>query len=279
MSSLLERHRRAFLLSGIGICVIAIIFTINPNAGSNLLTSGLSYIVTPVQRGLNATAHWVQGHFSALVNNQQLISLNRELQAEINQLRFENHRLSLAAEENAMLNAALNMHQQYAHLPTIGARVIGQDPNDWYRSFHIDRGTNDGIEVNMAIIADGSMAGSVRYVNPNRSQFVSVLDSRFAAQVVIPRTGDVGMARGDSSLMQQGYMRIDRIEATAQVIPGDEVLTCSSSSIFPAGLFLGEVVSVHTNPDGLMRHAIVRPAADLSDLEMVLVINKVFNDD
>jgi len=275
---LLEKYRRAFLLSGIGVCVIAIIFTISPNFGTNVLSSGLSYIVTPVQRGLNASVSWVQGHFSALANNQRLISINRELQAEINRLQFENHRLNLAAQENAILNAALNMHQQYAHLPTMGARVIGQDPNDWYRSFHIDRGANDGIEMSMAVIADGGLVGVVRYVSPTRSQFVSVLDSRFAAHVVSPRTEDVGMARGDTRLMSQGLMRIDHIEAGAQIMPGDEILTSSYSSIFPSGLLLGEVVSIHANPDGLTRHAIVRPAANLNNLEMVLIINEVFGD-
>jgi rod shape-determining protein MreC len=277
MMEILEKHRRAFLLSGIGVCVIAIILTVSPGIGSNVLSSGLSFIVTPVQRGLTSSVSWVRGHFSALTNNQQLISINRELEAEINRLKLENFRLSLAAEENAMLNAAFDMHQRYAHLPTIGARIIGQDPSDANRSFHIDRGSNDGIKVGMAIIADGGLAGVVRYVNPTRSQFVSVLDSRFAAAIISTRTEDIGIASGDTSLMQRSLMRIDHIETTAQILQGDEIMTSSHSSIFPAGLLLGEVVSIHTNPDG-MRYAIMRPAADLNNLEMVLVINEIFGD-
>jgi rod shape-determining protein MreC len=271
-------NRRAFLLSGIGICLVAIIFTINPNVGKNFLSNGLSRIVTPIQRGINSAAAWFGGHFSALANNQRLIAVNRELKAEVNRLEFEISRLSRAAEENAILNAALNMHGRYAHLSTMGARIIGQDPSDRYRSFHIDRGANDGVEVSMAIIADGGLAGVVRYVNPNRSQFVSVLDSRFAAHVVSSRTEDVGTARGDIRLMSQGLMRMDHIEATAQIIQGDEILTSSSSSIFPAGLLLGEVVSVHTNPDGLTRYAIIKPAADFSELEVVLIVTEVFGE-
>ncbi|MCL2224863.1 MAG: rod shape-determining protein MreC [Defluviitaleaceae bacterium] len=274
----LENHRRAFLLSGIGICVIAIILTISPGIGSNIVSGGLSYVVTPMQSGLNSAVSWVSGNFSAIANNQHLIVQNRELQAEINRLEFENHRLSLAAEENAMLNAALNMHQQYSHLPTMGARVIAQDPNNWYRSFRIDRGANDGVEPWMPIIADGGLAGVVRYVNPTSSQFVSVLDSRFYAAVTASRTDDFGIATGDISLMQQGLLRMNHIEAHAQIMPGDEILTSTDSSVFPAGLLLGEVQSIHTNPDGLTRHAIIRPAANLANLEMVLVINQVFSD-
>ncbi|MDR0273010.1 MAG: rod shape-determining protein MreC [Clostridiales bacterium] len=275
---LLEKHKRTFLFSGIGVCIIAIILTISPGIGSNIISGALSYIVMPVQRAVSSSVAWVGGHFSALANNQQLISINRELMAEINRLEFENHRLKLAAEDNAMLNAALSMQQRYARLPTVGARVIGQDPNDWYRSYHIDRGANDGIEVNMAVIADGGLAGLIRYVSPTRSQFVSVLDNRFAVHVISPRTEDTGIARGDTSLMQQGLMRLDPIEATAQIMPGDEILTSPSSFLFPPGLLLGEVVSVHTNPDGLTRYAIVRPAAELENMEMVLIVNEVFGD-
>ncbi|MCL2049501.1 MAG: rod shape-determining protein MreC [Defluviitaleaceae bacterium] len=278
MVEYLEKHRRVFLLSGISICIIAIIFTISPNIGKNILSSGVSRIIAPVQRGINATAAWVGSHFSALTNNQRLITMNRELQAEVNRLEFENFRLSLAAEENAMLNAALNMHNRYAHLSTMGARVIGQDPSDRFRSFHIDRGANDGVQMSMAIIADGGLAGVVRYVNPTRAQFVSVLDSRFAAHVVSPRTEDVGTARGDTRLMSQGLLRMEHIEASAQIIPGDQILTSSSSSIFPAGLLVGEVVSVHTNPDGLTRYAIIKPAANVAELDVVLVVTEGFGE-
>lgn len=274
----LEKHRRMFLLTGIGVCVIAIILTISPGIGSNIVSGGFSYVITPVQRGLNGAVSWVQGHFSALTNNQRLITINRELQAEINELQLANSRLAFAAEENAKLNAALNMQQRYAHLPTMGARVIAQDPNDFYSSFRIDRGSNDGIEPGMVIIANGGLAGVVRYVNPTSSQFVSVLDRRFAAAVVSVRTEDTGTARGDARLMHHNQMRIDHIEAPAQIMPGDEIKTSLDSAVFPAGLLLGEVVSIHTNPDGLTRHAILRPAADISDLEMVLVVTQMPGD-
>ena len=276
--AIIERHRRAFLLTGIAICVIAIILTISPSTRTNIVSGGVSYVVTPMQRGLNATVAWVQGNFSAVINNQYLITANRELQAEVNRLEFENSRLQLAAEENAMLNAALDMHQRYAELPTIGARVIAHDPNNFYRSFRIDRGSNNGVEMGMAVIADGGLAGLVRYVHPTSAQFVSIIDTRFAAAVSSPRTEDAGIAEGDTTLMKQGLLRMNHIEATAQIMPGDEIVTSSNSSLFPPGLRVGEVVSIHANPDGLTRHAIIRPAANLTNPEMVLIINEVFGD-
>ena len=273
------RHKRAFLLSGIGLCVFAIVLTINPAFGSNFISRGLSFIVTPVQRGLNATISWAQGHFSALVNNQGLISENRALAEQITLLQMENNRLQLAAAENERLNSVLNMHQRYAHLPTMGARVIGEDPNDWHHSFIIDVGSRDGIAVGMAVFGGGGLAGVVRYVHDTRSQVVSVIDSRFAAAVMSARTEDVGTVRGDVRLMQQGLLRMEHFDIAAQILPGDEVHTSAHGSMFPRGLLVGTVREINTNPDGLTRHAIIEPAADLDGIEVVLVVTELFGDD
>ncbi|MCL2216877.1 MAG: rod shape-determining protein MreC, partial [Defluviitaleaceae bacterium] len=243
------RHKKAFLLSGIGICLLAIILTINPNIGSSFAARGLSVVVTPLQRGLNATIAWVQGHFSALANNQGLISQNRALNEQIARLQLENYRLQLASEENERLNAVLNMHQRYAELPTIGARVISHDPNDWNRSFHIDVGSRDGILEGMVVFGGGGLAGVVRDVNPTSSQVVSVIDSRFAAAVMSIRTEDVGVVRGDVRLMQQGLLRMEHFDVAAQILPGDEIDTSAYGSMFPRGLRVGTVREIHTNPD------------------------------
>ena len=76
---LLERHKRRFLIAGIGICLLSIVLTINPGAGSNIFSSGLSYIVTPMQRGFNAVIAWVQGNYASFTNSQGLIAENLEL--------------------------------------------------------------------------------------------------------------------------------------------------------------------------------------------------------
>ncbi|MCL2840496.1 MAG: rod shape-determining protein MreC [Defluviitaleaceae bacterium] len=274
----LTRHKKAFLLSGIGICLVAIVLTISQGTGTNIVTRGLSVVVTPVQQGLSATIAWVQGHFTALANNQGLIAQNRDLTEEITLLQLENHRLQQAAEENERLNAVLNMHQRYAALPTIGARVIAHDPNDWNRGFTIDVGSRDGITPGMAVFGGGGLAGVVRYVNPTSSQVVSIIDSRFAAAVIGVRTEDVGTVRGDVRLMQQGLLRMEHFDITAQILPGDEIETSAHGTMFPRGIRVGTVQEIHTNPDGLTRHAVIEPSANLNNIEIVLVVTELFNE-
>jgi len=279
MMQLFERHKRIFLFSGIAICIVAIILTVSPSAGSNMLGRGLSHIITPMQRGASAAIAWVQGHFSAVTNNRQLVNDIQRYREEIGILRMDNDRLRLAGEENAELSALVDMRQRYAQLPMIGARVIGHNPNDWQRRFFLDRGIDCGIANNMAVIGDGGLLGVIRQVDPGRSQFVSIVDSSFSVAVMSTRTGDIGMASGDIRLMQQGLIRMDRIEATAQIMQGDEIRTSTHSSIFPPGILVGVVEGIYPNPDGHTRHAIIRPTAALDNVEMVLIVTEIFGDE
>ena len=278
MIGFLERHKRVFLVIGIVLCVVAIVLTVNPTAGSGVARGGLSRIITPMQRGASAAIGWVSGQFAALGDNGRLLDEIHSLREENTILRVENDRLRLAGDENAALNALFDMNQRYGHLPTIGARVIGHSPSAWHHRFFLDRGTANGVANNMAVIGDGGLLGVVRQADTGRSQFVSVIDSEFSAAVVSARTGDIGMVGGDIRLMQQGLMRLERIEATAQIMPGDEIRTSTHSSIFPPGILVGTVESIHANPDGHTRHAIVRPAVSLDNLEMVLIVTEVASD-
>ena len=186
---------------------------------------------------------------------------------------MEYFRLRRIADDSEIFAAMLNMRERYPHLPVTGARVIGQDPNDSQRGFHIDAGSNDGIAPNMAVITEGGLGGMVSRVSPARSQVISILDPRFSAAVISTRTEDTGVVSGDIRLMRLGLVRMNHISAAAAIMPGDEIMTSHHSSIFPQGLFVGTVISIHTNPDGLTRHAIIQPSAQATP-DAVLVITK-----
>ena len=278
MIQFFERHKRIFLISGILLCVVAIVVTVSPTVVPNFAQRGVSLVITPMQRASSAAIAWVQGHFTAIANNQQLLRDNRNLQEQVNALLIQNHRLRLAGEENEQLTALLEINQRYADLDKIGARIIAQNPNEWYHRFFVDRGRRDGIEVNMPVLGDGGLIGVVRQVMDTRSQFVSVIDSDFSASVMSVRTGDIGDLRGDIVLMQQGLVRMDRIDAAANIRPGDQVQTSIHSTIFPPGLLVGTVLEVNLNPDGHTRHAIIRPVANLNNIAVVSIITEVLGD-
>jgi len=274
---LLYKYKRAFLLIGMGICVIAMIITLNPNYQPGFIVRSLSYVVAPLQRGATTASNWLDTRISLLWEMNSLQEENARLREEIGWLEIEIQRLRLAGEENLHLSELLYIRQRYGDLPTIGATIISWDHSGWYGSFSIDRGSNDGIAPNMAVLGDGGLVGVVHAVYPTQSRVISIIDYRFSATVQSVRTEDIGIISGDSTLMQQGLVRMDHISETAHIMAGDELLTSIYSHIFPPAIMVGTVIEVRPTPDRMAQYAIVNPAADnIRRLEHVLVVNQLF---
>ena len=237
----------------------------------------LSRLIVPLQSVATSAAGWIGSQVSFVWEMRHLQQENATLRDQIGWLEIENLRLQLAGEENQRLLELLEIRERYGELPTIGARIIGHDPSGWFYSFNIDRGSNDGLAENMAVLGPGGLIGIIQRVYPTHSRVTTIIDDRFAVWVQSVRTEDQGVVRGDSTLMQQGLVRMDRISATAHIMAGDELIT-SVISIFPPGIRVGIVEDVQPTPDGLAQYAIVRPAANVRRLEHVFVVTAFAED-
>ena len=258
------------------VCIIAIIITLNPDINPEVITRPLGYIIIPMQTAATSVGSWLDSRISLFRDMDMLLEENRRLTEENSWLLIENQRLLLAGEENEMLSELLYIKQRYRELPTIGARIIAHYPSEWNESFNIDRGANDGIARNMIVLGSGGLVGVVHQVHSNYSQVISVIDNRFSASVQTVRTQDLGVIRGDSTLMRDGLISMNHININAQILAGDEIITSTISEIFPPAVRVGVVVDVRPTPDGLAQYAIVRPYANLQRLEHVLVVNELF---
>lgn len=270
----IHKYKRIFLLVGMGICVAAMAITLNPNYRPSVIVRSLGRVIVPLQSGATAAVSWVDSSISLFWEMRHLQQENEWLKEQIGWLEVENRRLQLAGEETQLLLELLDVRERYGELPTIGARIIGHDPSAWYFSFTIDRGTRDGLADNMAVLGPGGLIGRIHQVYPTHSKVMAIIDDRFFVSVQSVRTEDLGVVRGDSTLMQQGLVRMDRIDHTAHIMIGDEVVT-SLFSMFPPGIMVGTVIDVQPTPDGLAQYAIVSPAANVRQLEHVLVVNQL----
>ena len=277
----LNRHKRLFLAVGILFWLSAIITTITGAAPTGFLRYGAGYIVVPLQRGASSASGWISGRISILAQSAEILAENQALREENIRLTNENARLDALAAENYLLRDIVEMRERYPHLPMVGARIIGQNPNDWQARFTIDRGSNDGIEPYMVVLGDGGVLGVIHETGPNHALVVSIMDNAFSAAARNTRTEDLGVVIGDLDLRQDGLMRMRHIESAARFMPGDEITTSAHGIVFPPGLLLGEIISIH--PDigggGLTQYAIIRPAATLDRVDMVLVVNQLFGDE
>jgi len=270
----LQRRKRTFLFSGMFLCLVAIILSVFPGMRPTVAEQGVALVIVPMQQGATRSIQWIQGRFAAMADNERLLNEIAALRAENDKLALQIEQLYLAGEENYHLTGLLNMRQRFPELPTIGVRVISQNPNNWRARFTIEAGTRDGIAIDMPVLSGEAVKGIIGYASTRHAEVITMLDSDFSVAVRSVRTETDGIVRGDIQLAQQGLVRMDFIAAAANIMAGDLLVTSVYSPLFPPGLPVGTVVSVHPNPDGLTQHAIVEPAAGSARPQMVLVVTE-----
>ena len=97
----------------------------------------------------------------------------------------------------------------------------------------IDKGSNDGLEVDMVVLSGNGLVGHIIEVAPNYSKVLAIIDDRNAVSSKVLRTGDLGIVKGDLSLLNQGLCRMEYVDAEADIIVGDEIVTSNLSDIYP----------------------------------------------
>jgi rod shape-determining protein MreC len=172
------------------------------------------------------------------------------------------------ARQGQRLQALLDFQQRYIY-KTLAAQAIGSSGNDSSKVFYLDKGSSEGINIDMAVITPEGIVGKVREVFPHSAQVLAINDQTSGAGVILETTRIRGILRGDAA----GRPQIIGILADQRIQPGEKVLTAGGDLIFPRGLPVGEVVRVMQDPDrDSFIDVIVKPAAHLDRLDEVLVI-------
>ncbi|HTB17885.1 MAG TPA: rod shape-determining protein MreC [Bryobacteraceae bacterium] len=204
----------------------------------------------------------------------------RELLKEIDGLRRENQQLkeeqvqtSAIARENDQLRGLLAW-QREAPWKLKPANVVMRDPANWWRTIQIDLGSRDGIQTNQPVLTPEGLVGRVSAVNYVSSQVVLIGDPNCRVSALVENaTHDMGVlsAAGplDSSLVQLSYLA-----SSANLKPGQNVLTSGLGGVFPKGIPIGKIVDAQSIEYGLATEANVKLNANLGALEQVFVLFK-----
>jgi len=266
------RHKRAFIIFGVVLCIAMSVVTINFREDPTFIENAIGLALVPAQRLAADIGRWVSVRVTTLASLAELERRNAELERLNERLSAENSRLRILESENERLSALLQIDQQYANLPKLGARIIAFDMGNWYNRFTIDRGRRDGLERNMVVLGTAGLIGIIEEVGYTYSKVVALIDTSSSISAKSIRTDDIGFVRGDFELMEQGFCRMERIDIAAQIMVGDEIVTSNLSDIYPPGITIGVVREIHLNHDGLTKYAVIEPVEDFRRLNTVLVI-------
>jgi rod shape-determining protein MreC len=222
--------------------------------------------LSPFERGVV----WIQNSSGNVWHNYFYLrgvrAENRQLKEQIEQMRLEQVRLSEDAAQARRLQNLLGFKEQFI-AKTVAAQVIGSSGSDLSRIVYIDKGEDSGIKRDMAVITADGVVGKVLLVYPRESQVLLINDQSSGVGAILEKSRLQGVLRGTPN----GEVTLERVMSDEQVQQGETVLTSGGDQIFPKGLPIGIVTKVATGKD-LFLNIKIKPAADLSKLEEVLVL-------
>jgi rod shape-determining protein MreC len=243
----------------------------------------LRYVLDPLQRVFSRVTVGIGGLFQTVGEVRELRARVEELQAQVDALTVENVRLREYEAEVQQLKALLNFVSQYPISASLGAEVIsreacdtfpcgdvvGVEPNPYLRYVTINVGSLQGVETGMPVVSGGAgLVGRVAQVGPRTAEVQLLTDTDSAVAALLQTSRVTGLVVGQPD----GTLRMEYIPQEEHIDVGDIVLTSGLGGIMPKGLVIGQVTEVLQMDYALFQSAVVRPAINLSRLELALVI-------
>ncbi len=255
------------------LCAGLILITFKTSAFSGSAGSAAGPFVVPFQKGVTKVASWIQERSSELVQIRDLQRRNEELQAQVDALTTENTNLQQDKYELSNLRKLYALDKQYADYRKIGARIIARDAGNWYHSFVIDKGTEDGLDVDMNIIAGSGLVGRIVDVGPDWAKVRSVIADNSQISGMVLATSDNLIVSGDLITYQQGMIRFSKlVDSADKVTIGDKIVTSNISDKYLPGILIGYISTMDADSNNLTKSGLLTTAVDFEHLDEVLVI-------
>lgn len=276
----MNRRRNGFTLQSkylllilTGLCVLLMAITFMTDIFSGTLAEISSYVTIPFQKGISETGTYLSNRSDELVQIRDLIQQNKELQQQIDELTIENNNLTQEKYELNNLRSLYKLDQEYSDYQKTGAKVVGKNSGNWFQSFTIDKGTKDGIQLNMNVMAGSGLVGIVTEVGYNWSRVTSIIDDSSNVSGMTLSTGDNMIVSGNLELMSQNKISFSKlIDSNDQVKEGDKVVTSNISDKYLPGLLIGYITSIESDSNNLTHSGTITPAVDFEHMDEVLVI-------
>ena len=229
--------------------------------------------VIPLQQGINHVGRWLGDMKDNFSTMQQLRAENEDLQAQIDALTTENNYLQEERYEYERLQELYQLDQNYAEYEKTAAHVIGKEAGNWFSTFTIDKGSMDGIAVDMNVLAGSGLVGIVTEVGPTWAKVRSIIDDSTNVSGMVLSTSDTCIVSGDLSLMSSGQIAFDQMENNDNVVAvGDQIVTSYISDKYLQGILIGSISEINVDSNNLTRSGYIIPAVDFKNIQEVLVI-------
>ena len=183
------------IMSIIGFSLI--LMSLSSNTFTGPVRNVAGYVVVPFQNGINKVGGWITSLTDGFRDAQELAAENRQLQAKIDELTLQNQGLLENQAELIRLQELYQVGQDYSEYNKIGAEIISKDPGNWYSTFVINKGTADGLAVDMNVIAHGGLVGIITEIGTHWATVRSIIDDKSNVSAMIADTNDHCIVTGN----------------------------------------------------------------------------------
>ena len=260
------------MLSSICLFLILISLTLNISGGPLKVVAG--YVFVPMQTGVNTVGQWMSDKVNEFKTLGEVLNENKELKAQLDDMTLQMNTIKLEQYELENYRELLELDEKYPSYKKVAASVIAKDSGNWFSTFTIDRGSNDGIEPGMNVLAGCGLVGIVKDVGPNYAKVRSIIDDSSKVSAMVTTTEDNFIVNGSLQSMNErkviGFTELK--DEDEKVMIGDPVVTSYVSDQYQQGILIGYVASIEKNANNLTKSGTITPVVDFEHMENVLII-------
>ena len=229
--------------------------------------TGADFVQSPVTTVTSS----ISTYFSSIANLRSAADENGQLTQKVQELEVELKQKEELDQENSRLRKLLDLKEQ-SRYKVLTARIIGRDPSAWFDSAIVNRGSLDGVKLNMPVVTDGGLVGRVTAVSPLTSQVDLITRDKSGVGAVVGQIGGsnaLGVVAGTS---KKELLEMKYVGGSVEVQVGQPVFTTGQDGIFPSGLKIGDIVNLVSGSATTPHMIEIQPAARLGTMQEVGIL-------
>ena len=280
MSPVLKRPKEKFTLPSkyllfllTCICIAIMLLSFNAPAVNAPFNTVAGFLLVPFQNGIAEVGGWISDKSNQLLELKDVLEENQRLKEEVDRLTIENTKFQQERYELNQLRQLLKLDEEYSEYEKVGAQIISRDSSNWFASFTINKGSDDGIKINCNVMAGSGLVGRVTDVGPNYAKVTSIIEDNNNTSGLLLSSGDHLIVTGDLSTMSKGMIAFSKlVDNNNKASVGDKIVTSNISEHYLPGILIGYINNIEMDSNNLTKSGTLTTAVDFEHLEDVLVI-------
>lgn len=262
------------MLAVVAVFLILMYFSAGNRTEITVAEKLLRESLAPLQKGLSGLQRGLSSVGNILDSKQNMARRLEQMEKQNQELNLENQQLREFKAETQRLRALLNYQESnQEQYDLVVARVIAREPNNWFKSITIDKGSKDGISQGMAVINADGLVGRVSNTSYNSCQVTLITDREMAVGAIVQSSRETqGIIEG---MGESNSLRMINIPYYSKIGKYERVVCSGLSEFYPKGIQIGYVQSVVKETNGLLLTATITPSVAFDKLEEVMIITQV----